>query len=891
MKKKYLYNGTLIEESDVMEAAKQSNVDVDTYIKKAGISAIDDAYSYKGKDVRSEDILDAAKKSKLGFDDYIQKAGFQKKNQIGNGSGTISSPTSSPSQDASSVTSPKNIFYVGDALKQKQYHIPEWQPEATNPINPKYPIQRTYNGQTIGFKNKEEADFYEQNNKVTPERNLHSLIMGEPKPTNLNEATEQDKTEHGNRFGYIMNNLVDGVSSIVAGANDELMQGLINVLPQSVVGGDKNEAIKQWRAKVTPQVREAIDKSLGDPISQNKKDKYDNEFLTSAIGGLMHTVPAILSPKGTKAAAFFTQAYDNGIQTINSTENGRALPENAKTIFGAGVGSAQAVILSLGLDKILGKGVNKIAVGLANKTFSKLLQNSTAPITADIFDAALKMEAKSLKSQLINAGTKAAQSVAIGAAIGGGLEVTDLIAKEIANKAGAENIFEPTSWGEKASLIGHSIASGAVGGGLLGALTLPFSKSRNYISEKVSEAKSAEDIQALKEELVAKSPEMTPEETQHLNGLIDDYVRVNSKIPDDIPNRKETADKIIEREDIQKTIAEKQQEISNVDEAFQPEMSKEIDLLKGKVDEINNDITKIGETEDTKNEVNNDEIKVGELIDSPILFNGQKAILYQDGQSIVAKIDGQNREYELGNINEIKNKPIGDYGIEHETSVVGINNTGDITVRGKEYKNNYSNPLSAINRNENGDIISVNLETPNGQKRTFSGNIGEDIAYQIHLKEINKNNETRNEFERFINTDESTAKEINNAGLSKIATEGSGENNAEVSSEKSNKVGIEENTKLDTKEEASVTDEGVDKVIQPKEEKSSLIIERTPEEIKQISREKIDMGNIDKKVTVPDIDSYKSGTKELPLKEVTAFEGRDILRKRLKEIDNIIKCL
>ncbi len=42
MKKKYLYNGQLIDESDVMEAAKQSGIDVNSYTQKAGMKPVDD---------------------------------------------------------------------------------------------------------------------------------------------------------------------------------------------------------------------------------------------------------------------------------------------------------------------------------------------------------------------------------------------------------------------------------------------------------------------------------------------------------------------------------------------------------------------------------------------------------------------------------------------------------------------------------------------------------------------------------------------------------------------------------------------------------------------------------------------------------------------------------
>lgn len=42
LKNKYLYNGKIFDFSDVFDAAKQSNLDVDAYIKKAGIEEVDE---------------------------------------------------------------------------------------------------------------------------------------------------------------------------------------------------------------------------------------------------------------------------------------------------------------------------------------------------------------------------------------------------------------------------------------------------------------------------------------------------------------------------------------------------------------------------------------------------------------------------------------------------------------------------------------------------------------------------------------------------------------------------------------------------------------------------------------------------------------------------------
>jgi hypothetical protein len=68
-------------------------------------------------------------------------------------------------------------------------------------------------------------------------------------------------------------------------------------------------------------------------------------------------------------------------------------------------------------------------------------------------------------------------------------------------------------------------------------------------------------------------------------------------------------------------------------------------------------------------------------------------------------------------------------------------------------------------------------------------------------------------------------------------------------------------------------------------------VERTPEEIKKLTREPLSEESIDKKVKVPDLENYNSGEKELPFKKVKAFEARGKLRQRLKDIENIIKCL
>lgn len=166
--------------------------------------------------------------------------------------------------------------------------------------------------------------------------------------------------------------------------------------------------------------------------------------------------------------------------------------------------------------------------------------------------------------------------------------------------------------------------------------------------------------------------------------------------------------------------------------------------------------------------------KVRDIIGNDGEYKGKKGKFITDGKAVVFAVDNSNREYEIGNIDEIGENDISEYGIKYndkaKQTVVDVSEGGNILVRGTEYVNNYSNPISAINKNENGDVISVTLDTVDGKKRTFRGDTASDIAYQITLKQISSNNETAAEFEQFINTDEAK-QEIDNAGVSEPAQE------------------------------------------------------------------------------------------------------------------------
>jgi len=150
------------------------------------------------------------------------------------------------------------------------------------------------------------------------------------------------------------------------------------------------------------------------------------------------------------------------------------------------------------------------------------------------------------------------------------------------------------------------------------------------------------------------------------------------------------------------------------------------------------------------------EAKVKDVIGKRVEFNKQTGILTDEGGGKIALYTDDDQIIDLGNIEEIGEQPLKEAGISLTDDLVSMD--GDnIVVRGKNYKNNYSDPLAAINRDDEGNILSVTLDTENGAKRTFKGNVADELAYNIILSQY-EDQELESELNKLFDTDEETRK-------------------------------------------------------------------------------------------------------------------------------------
>ena len=141
-----------------------------------------------------------------------------------------------------------------------------------------------------------------------------------------------------------------------------------------------------------------------------------------------------------------------------------------------------------------------------------------------------------------------------------------------------------------------------------------------------------------------------------------------------------------------------------------------------------------------------DEVPVTALLNKKVRINGQPAILYQQGQTVEARIIGTNRIIEIGNVNKLMNELPQAYNIEVDETLVTETPQG-FRIEGQSLQNTNENPLDAISLDQNGNVMNVVLTTPAGKRRKFRGQVAKDLAYQIQLKEILKNEE---QFEEFL---------------------------------------------------------------------------------------------------------------------------------------------
>ena len=167
-----------------------------------------------------------------------------------------------------------------------------------------------------------------------------------------------------------------------------------------------------------------------------------------------------------------------------------------------------------------------------------------------------------------------------------------------------------------------------------------------------------------------------------------------------------------------------------------------VEIIKDKTPEVEVDVNKDVDLMNIQKET------IGESIDKPNVYtkDGKKGAITTEGKTVV--LETRDEIIDLGNIDELADKDISEVGLTKEsTEAISVDDDFSVTMNGQKYSNRYSDPNQSINYNENGEVISINLETDKGEKRTMRGQRAEEIAYQYKQKQF-ENEATDEQIER-----------------------------------------------------------------------------------------------------------------------------------------------
>ena len=299
------------------------------------------------------------------------------------------------------------------------------------------------------------------------------------------------------------------------------------------------------------------------------------------------------------------------------------------------------------------------------------------------------------------------------------------------------------------------------------------------------EFKDPEKLQEFQEDLEGDIAEglITPEQAQEALQNVQAIVEADNLIPNNIIDndiRTNAVNLIIEKNNIERDIESKDKSLVTP----LTERVKEIDdqlvaISKGEkieekaLEEVTDVDSKIGEPIKTdESGISQKDIIAGDTgveVTEPVIQEGEgqdkeqtpavkeqetiaeasdsKGVYLKDGEYGVLRTEGQtvvfetnDKIFDLGNKDELSDVSIAEFGIEKEEPLnIQINQDNSIVIDDVRFVNNFSEPQAAINTDADGNVISVNLETEDGKKRTFRGQRAEEIAYQYKLKEFEQN--------------------------------------------------------------------------------------------------------------------------------------------------------
>jgi len=226
-----------------------------------------------------------------------------------------------------------------------------------------------------------------------------------------------------------------------------------------------------------------------------------------------------------------------------------------------------------------------------------------------------------------------------------------------------------------------------------------------------------------------------------------------------------------------------------IDTAFHPDINEEITAIDTKIRELAKmpvveepAVKEVVVEEPAVEEVKPTEVKpsgqkVTDVINRPATLESQAGVkletpidgdVYQEGQRVIFE-DKNKKVYDLGNIDEISDKTVEELGIKPQEEMVSVTPEGKVKVGENEWNMQSDLPNYGIEYDNDGNVKAVSLKDDAGKTVMYEGQVAEDAAYQVLLKQT-ETPEQRQAINEILENDEELNRQLREAEEATEAT-------------------------------------------------------------------------------------------------------------------------
>lgn len=549
---------------------------------------------------------------------------------------------------------------------------------------------------------------------VNPESTTELSRTVTKSPGNFVTGSPAMEDREGNMAKYFYNNFLNGIGRLATAVGDigaVAMAGSPNVgysyndngqpaqrTPQQME--QQRQGLKDYRANTAPVVRNFLKETIGADVDKGLEAQYDNETITSAIGGLFSSMPAMLMPAPVRGAAMILQGYDFGMQSVNESDVNGEVDDLTKTIYAAGIGTVNGLLEKAGFDRIMGSATAQAAKKITDKAIAQAVKETGGKVTGDVLTKFLNSNVREMATSFSKIGVKAFDGFVTEFATGSAQEVATIASEFLLNKGTGKPIFDvtdPTSMDgflstlKRVSYAGlqEGIGGFVMGGVLGGNRTQKALDDYNNKLDQINDELENPDLSpASKEVLVQKKIELSseieatqvnqeaivqklsPEELTTVNQLNEQVAKLTEVISDpnlsaevraeieaQIPELQKQADQIFDSKDKSEAslsdVVERSSETLTVlaDQLAEATSPAEVAVIKSQVEEAGkagidasqalNNVTEV-KAETPATEVTNPSYETG----SPISFQNESG---ESVQGIIKEVKGNKAIVGLNN--------------------------------------------------------------------------------------------------------------------------------------------------------------------------------------------------------------------------------------------------